>query len=201
MKTKSIILAGLLVLCCACVDDIDRTIFIPDDIDPNLPAYTEWGYNSFGAKYERLYFLADQSIVPCKITYRERRLHFSLLGVLKGDGYSGSENMTLTISFPSEPENEYRDLLALHERVTDLSDPSSCTVEIAKPDGAVMTVVPIEGNLTFRRVQLLRIDEKENRVILSGTFDIRFLTNDKPERITDGRFDVGIKPADFYSFD
>jgi hypothetical protein len=204
MKTNLLILASLFTLLCAC-SDIERTIFISDANDSNLPAYTEWGYNSFGAKYERLYFLVHKSIIPCKVTYREGTLHFSLTGVLSevmygNYGYFNSETMTLTVSFPSEPMYEYRDLLALHGRVIDLADTSSCRVEIDRTDKTGMTVAPIKGHLTFRRAQLLRIDEKENRVILSGSFDLQFLANDKPESITDGRFDVGIH-TEFYSLD
>ncbi|MDR1097165.1 MAG: hypothetical protein LBL57_03435 [Tannerella sp.] len=195
---KTFFYLNLLVLLCACAN-IDSTVFIPDGDDPNLPAYTEWGYNSFGAKYERLYFLADNSITPCKITYREGMLHFSLAGTLRADTYgSRFENMTLTVSFPSGPVSEYRDLLILHERSIDLS---SCSVDIEKSNSAGRTAVSsVKGHLTFRRAQLLRIDGEENRVILSGSFDMQFLTDGKPESITDGRFDVGIH-KDFYSFD
>jgi hypothetical protein len=195
---KTFFYVNMLVLFCACAD-IDRTIFIPDDDDPNLPAYTEWGYNSFGAKYERLYFLADNNITPCKITYREGMVHFSLAGTLRADTYGDySEEMTLTISFPSEPMSKYRDLLTLHERAIDLSD---CSVGIEKSNDRDRAVISsVKGHLTFRRAQLLRIDEEENRAILSGDFDIQFLRNGIPESITGGRFDVGIY-KDFYSFD
>jgi hypothetical protein len=204
MKTYLTLLAGLLVLFSAC-SDMERTIFISDDNDANLPAYTEWGYNSFGAKYERLYFLVCKSIIPCKITYQEGILNFSLTGTLSEDWYGdygrfNPETMTLTVSFPSEPMHEYRDLLALHGRVIDLADSSSCRVNIERTDKTGITVVPLRGHLTFRRAQLLRIDGKENRVILSGSFDLQFLTNNKPESISDGRFDVGIH-TDFYNFD
>jgi hypothetical protein len=184
---------------------MERTIFIRDDSDSNLPAYTEWGYNSFGAKYERLYFLVHKSIIPCKITYQEGSVHFSLTGILSEESYTYGdydrfypEAMTLTVSFPAEPMYEYRDLLALHGRVVDLADVSFCRVNIERTDKTGMTVAPIKGHLTFRRAQLLRIDEKENRVILSGSFDLQFLANGRPESITDGRFDVGIH-TDFYS--
>jgi hypothetical protein len=184
-----------------------RTIFIRDDNDPNLPAYTEWGYNSFGAKYEWLYFLVHRNIIPCKITYltyQEGRLYFFLTGILGEDAYGDydlfyPETMTLTVSFPSEPMYEYRDLLALHGRVIDPLTllPAECIERTGK---AGMTVVPIKGHLTFRRAQLLRIDEKENRVVLSGSFDLQFLADDKPKSITDGRFDAGIH-TDFYNLD
>jgi hypothetical protein len=56
----------------------------------------------------------------------------------------------------------------------------------------------VEGELHFKRAQLLSIDDQLNRVILSGTFDLRFLQSDFPTYISDGRFDVGITKNYFY---
>ena len=53
-------------------------------------------------------------------------------------------------------------------------------------------ITVLSGKLFFQRVQLLWINEKENRAILSGTFDLSFLLNRIPETLTEGRFDVGI---------
>jgi hypothetical protein len=54
--------------------------------------------------------------------------------------------------------------------------------------------------LYFKRIQLLSIDDIENRIILSGTFGIKFLKNGLSETISDGRFDIGITDRDFHSF-
>jgi hypothetical protein len=196
MKKYLFTIVSILFLLCACSEDeMDRTIFIPDENDNNLPAYSEWGYNSFGAKYERDYFLATNNLVPCKITYQNGRLNFSLIGRLSGN--STSAKMVLTFSFPTSSMTDYADLVSLNNTEIDLTD-ASCAVKI-ETDNAETTVIPQSGHLTFKRAQLLRIDDKEDRVILSGIFDIKFLINSRPETISDGRFDIGIN-KDFYSY-
>ena len=192
MKRYGLITIVLLSLYSCSYDLMDKTIFIPDDDDSNLPAYTEWGYNSFGAKYERSYFVAANHIVPCKIVYQDGILNFSLSG-RTGRGYDSSHydgEMTVVFSFPTAPMNEYRDLTALHQKEIDLTDPS-CEVKMTRNfQTEILTVV--SGRLTFKRAQLLRLNDKENRVILSGTFDVQFLRSDLPEVLSDGRFDLGI---------
>ncbi|MDR1610549.1 MAG: hypothetical protein LBS08_03460 [Candidatus Symbiothrix sp.] len=197
MKKYGLIAIFLLALCSCSEDVLEKTIFIPDENDSNLPAYTEWGYNAFGAKYERSYFLAANDIIPCKIVYRNGILLFSLSGYT-GTGYYNDERMTLTFSFPiSSPIREYSDLTALHNLEIDLTD-ASCEVKMEK-DNQEEIINLLSGQLFFKRTQLLRIDGKENRVILSGLFEVSFLNNGIPERISDGRFDLGIN-KDFYSF-
>ncbi|MDR3193955.1 MAG: hypothetical protein LBT76_01515 [Tannerella sp.] len=201
MKKYLFPLAGFLLLLCACAgEEMDRTVFIPDATDANLPAYTEWGYNSFGARYERNYFLVANSLVPCKVTYRDGVLNFSLTGRLAADAASNrydTEKMTLTFAFPSSHIGDFTDLVSLHGREIDLTG-DSCGVRMERED-LVALVRPVSGRLTFGRAQLLRIDDVINRVILSGTFEVKFLLNSRPETISDGRFDVGIRD-DFYSY-
>ena len=188
MKKYGFIATILLLFSCD-ADEMEQTIFIPDAINSELPAYTEWGYNSFGALYERAYFLATNDIVPCKITYQNGIMTFFLSGRVSSD-YSSRSNMTLSCSFPvNETMKDYKDLLALHQKEIDLTD-SACEVKITTNANTKITV--LSGKLFFQRVQLLRINEKENRVILSGTFDLSFLRNQLPEALTKGRFDVGI---------
>jgi hypothetical protein len=197
MKTYLSFVACILFVMCSGEDVMDKTIFIPDEKDANLPAYTEWGYNSFGAKYERLYFLATDAIVPCKVTYRGGMLNFYLSGELRASQYYEQENMTLLFSFPFPLTTTYADLVSLHEVQIDLAD-ASCSATMERNHSETV-LTPQSGRLFFKRAQLLRIDGEEDRVILSGYFDMQFLLNGKPERISDGRFDLGIN-KDFYYF-
>ncbi|MDR2915548.1 MAG: hypothetical protein LBV74_12060 [Tannerella sp.] len=173
-------------------DEMTRTIFIADKDNPMLPAYTEWGYNSFGAIYDRNYFLVSKTVTPCKITYDKGLLNFYLIGKLEHNG-----NMVLTFSFPASPMSRYKDLIALNNTTMNLPD-DNCTVTI-EINGNKNIITPMSGNLTFKRAQLLKIDGEENRVILSGLFELRFLRDGRPEAISNGRFDIGIN-EDFYSF-
>jgi hypothetical protein len=58
----------------------------------------------------------------------------------------------------------------------------------------------IDGKLHFKRFQLLKVDDKINRIILSGTFEVKFIKNGLPQTLSDGRFDMGITNRDFYSY-
>ena len=179
----------------SCVEDeMDRTIFIADESNPTLPAYTEWGYNSFGAIYDRNYFLVSRSVTPCKITYEKGMLNFYLIGKID---YDYNSSMLLKFSFPSRQMNHFNDLTALNKTTINLLE-DDCSVSI-EVDGNEDAITILSGNLTFKRVQLLKIDGEENRVILSGLFELRFLRKGRPETISDGRFDMGIN-KDFYCF-
>jgi len=175
---------------------LNRTIFIPDENNRNLPAYTEWGYNSFGAKYERSYFLASNKLIPCKILYRNDSLHFSLHGDF---GDKPHDKMSLIFSFPFETINNYKDLLKLHKKIIDIK--SNCIVKLIVNDHE-RTLNGASGELSFKRIQLLSVDDIANRAILSGIFEVRFLgSNQFPESFSDGRFDFGITDREFYFFE
>ena len=191
-KFSFILLISTLLLACS-KDEMDRTIFIPDETDGNLPAYTEWGYNSFGAEYEREYFLATNTIVPCKIVYKENKLQFLL------NGRVGYKEMSLIFIFPvAQACHNYDDLMQLDKVKIDLSS-YNCTVKMVQ-DGQETLLDGVKGELYFKRAQLLKIDDAVNRVILSGTFELRFLKNDFPTYISDGRFDLGITKNVFYAY-
>jgi len=191
-KINLFIIIGILLSSCETGDVMDRTIFIPDENDSQLPAYTEWGYNSFGAQYERNYFLASNQIVPCKMLYNNNQLQFSLIGTVN---YGG--NMTLSFIFPFAQISEYKDLVQLNKTEIDLSA-SDCTVKISENNNDTVLNI-LEGKLYFKRAQLLSIDDVVNRVILSGTFEFRFLQNDFPATMSNGRFDMGITKNVFYT--
>ena len=178
---------------------MDRTVFVPDEADASLPAYTEWGYNSFGAMYDiKHYFVVSNNIVPCKILHKDGRLRFTLNGVLKGIYYYESENVTLSFNFPYEKPTAYTDLLTLNDTNIDLTS-NDCVVTFIRGE-TERTLNIVEGFLFFKRAQLLYIDDVPNRIILSGTFELSFLENDFPTTISDGRFDLGITKNLFYAY-
>ena len=179
-----LIISALIVSCSS--DQMDDTVFISDENDRNLPAYSEWGYNSFGAVYERDYFLASNKIVPCKITYKNNQLQFLLSGLFAKD-----EPMALLFTFPAPEIPNIKELAQLHDYEIDLAN-SKVTVTMMREDEPTEILDVTGGILHFKRVQLLSIDDKFNRVILSGVFNVRFSLNDFPAAFSDGRFDVGI---------
>ena len=197
MKKICLILLTITLLVACSKDEMDRTIFIPDENDGNLPAYTEWGYNSFGAEYERTYFLATNSIVPCKIVYKNGELQFFLSGYIPDDYYY-HRTTTLVFTFPVEPMSNYANLMQLNNVKIDLAT-AGCTVKMVQNDNETILDV-VGGELYFKRTQLLKIDDAVNRVILSGTFELRFLKNGLPTSMSDGRFDLGINDKVFYAY-
>ena len=193
MKNYIVLAIIILFFSCGGGSEMEETIFIPDTNDKDLPAYSEWGYNSFGAMYERRYFFSTKDIVPCKVIYGNGKLTFTLSG-RTGLSYSSrgnGDNLTLSITFPvNTPINNYRDLLLLHQKIINLSD-SSCEVRMTS-NAIREELTGLSGELTFNRAQLLRINDVENRIILSGTFELLFWRNQIPEIMSKGRFDVGI---------
>jgi len=189
---KILLIITVCISICSCGyegSELNRTIFIPDENDHNLPAYTEWGYNSFGAVYERTYYLASEVYLPCKIMYRNDSLRLLLTGVLSESILP--KKLELLFAFPSEPVNSYNDLLPLHNRRVDLK--TETEVQMTTGDGVTNVLDIISGEFYFKRVQLLSVDEKENRVILSGTFYLTYRTdNGFSSSFSNGRFDFGI---------
>jgi hypothetical protein len=179
--------------------EMDRTIFIPDETHDELPAYTEWGYNTFGAVYDvRDYFVVSNQVVPCKILYKDGLLRFSLSGILQGNYYTVSEKVTLSFSFPLDRPANYADLLSLNNMKLEFPS-NDCTVKFTRGDNEKILDI-VSGNLYFKRAQLLYIDDAVNRVILSGTFELRFLEDDFPVAISNGRFDLGINDNVFFAY-
>jgi hypothetical protein len=190
----TIVIAAMLSACTTEDAQMDRTIFIPDQNDSQLPAYTEWGYNAFGAKIDRKYFLASNSILPCKVLYKDGSLRFSLSGIYNSYNYGGET--TLIFEFPLERIAEYSGLLILNDKNMELLSPE---IHVIMNND---TLNVVDGTLNFRRAQMLKIDDEPNRVILSGVFNFHYLdgVNPFPVNVSEGRFDMGINRDNFYAY-
>ena len=191
MKNYTFIFIFFSLLIVSCDKEVmNKIIFIPDEQDPYLPAYTEWGYNSFGAKYGSDYFLVSMSeyIKPCRIWYGNHQFQFELRGTI-----DNGEEMRLLFAFPSEPVTEYKDLVKLPKEPIILSDSNGCKAWINYTQ-----LQDLNGKLHFKRVQLLRIDGTMERAIISGTFELNFTKNGVNETISNGRFDLGITNKEIF---
>jgi len=189
MKKYSLIVILLLICSCSIVEDnFNKYIFIPDKEDPNLPAYTEFGYNTFGAKYGNSYFLSSSSS-SFGANYHNGILKLWLSG--RQESNANTVSMSLTFSFPSSPVYAYQDLVSLNGMTIDLTG-ASCNLIMSSGYQNEDTLIVTSGHLNFKQARILRIDNIEDRTILSGTFDAQFLRNGQPEGISNGRFDLGI---------
>ena len=118
---------------------------------------------------------------------------------------SGSEyrayddDMSLTIIFPRDSViDSCQKLYLLNGERIILTNPA-IKILVKNGDNALELVTDIRsGELFFKRVQMLYIDEKFEEAIVSGTFEIRYVKNGEKCELTDGRFDLGITPKLFW---
>jgi hypothetical protein len=192
-KSVSIFITIVLFAMAGCdpEHELTKSIFIPDPENPELPLYTEWGYNTFGAYYERAAFTSNSGDVPAKFTVQDG----STLFILEGNKTTGQyQHIRLGFILPTINPETYADLVSLHQASFDLTD---ITVFITIDEQTFPAEI-IEGNLQFVRTQYLIVDKKPTEVILSGVFDLKFTVDEIPITISEGRFDVGINDDNFF---
>lgn len=200
MKKYLLIILSLIssfLTSCMKENELKKSVFIYDPENTDLPAYSEWGYNTFGAYYEREIFVSNDGLVPAKIIVSDTSFSFLLDGQ-KGSSYyySGYSEMLITFTLSGFMPAHYTDLALLNDSVIDLTNPS-CYVFVTI-DTVKYTADILNGNLNFNRIQILQVDQQQVEAILSGYFDFKAIINNKPVTISDGRFDVGIGPDNFY---
>jgi hypothetical protein len=196
MKTiAALFLACAFILIQGCSKDyeLEKTIFYPDPEFPDLPIYSEWGYNTFGAYYDRQVFTSTKDIVPLKVIVKDGITSFRFSGRL---GYS--KEMTLTFTMNDFQPAIYQDLIALDKKTINLKEPAY-GVQI-KIDGKVQQMYLLGGKIDFVKAQNLIVDKKPEQVILSGTFEFQIVIDDEPFTISRGRFDQGISYDNFFRF-
>jgi len=197
MVTAALIFAG-----CSDEAELQKSVFIPDEDYPELPAYTEWGYNTFGAFYDRELFIYNAYEVPAKVVNTAGTTSFILngtRGLYYYDEYSaGNNSMSVSFDLIGFLPQAYTDLVVLNDSVIDLMNPD-CRVMVTM-NGQKYQEEIIGGTLHFKRVQNLLVDKKQVEVILSGTFEYQALMNDVPFSVSEGRFDVAVGKDNFYRY-
>ena len=193
------IIPFLLVVVFGCEQQtmLSESVHICDDENPKLPAYTEWGYNTFGANYDRSIFVYTEKEVPLKVISENSNLSLLFQGI-HGDNYYYSEDdyMALKFTFADSPVEAYQDLLVYNDTIIDL-ERDDVRVEIITHERQD-TLIILGGELNFKRSQKIFVDDVEQQIVLSGTFELQFLLNDIPSTMREGRFDLGIKGENFY---
>jgi hypothetical protein len=186
----SIILSVLMLISCEKSNDLNNSIFIPDSNNSELPKYSEWGYNTFGAFYDREAFISNSGVIPLKIFTEQGNTSFLFQGNL------GYDRMSMELIMPGFTPVSYTDLLTLNNNTYDLKAAAWNLKVII--DGDSKNIEILEGNIHFKRVQRLNVDEKEVQCIISGVFDLMLKVDGIPVKVTDGRFDAGIGNDNFY---
>ncbi len=187
--------------------ELEKSVYHADPDYPSLPAYSEWGYNTFGAYYERMLFVYNDNEIPAKFINTGGITRFILKGQLDQVNYnddpyyySGSNHPSMSITFelPGFSPQIYTDLLQLNDTIIDLTGPGCNVSAVIGNDSIDMQL--FNGNLQFKRAQHLLVDKASLQVILSGYFDFKALVQGEPISVSYGRFDVGIGDQDFYYY-
>jgi hypothetical protein len=197
---NSLIGIFILFISCSKETELKKSVFIPDEDYPDLPAYTEWGYNTFGAYYDRELFIYNESEVPVKAVNTGGKTSFTFKGQKGSSDYYSYDytDMSLIFDFIGFAPQSYSDLVVLDDISVDLTDPAckvSVLIDTSKYEADILN-----GTINFKRAQNLLVDKKEIEVILSGTFEFQAVIKGEPVSITLGRFDVGIGPDNFFMY-
>ncbi|MCW3789565.1 hypothetical protein [Plebeiibacterium sediminum] len=194
MKYIYPILFLLLVVLAGCSDDdlyLEESVFIEDPEVPGLPIYSEYGYNTFGVRYDRDVITNNTADYPLKVIVSDGSCSFNFNG--RKDYYN---DFNITLKLDNYLPNDEYDLLDLNNQVIDLTG-EQVDVEI-EDNGKEESVEILNGQFTFKKVQRLTVDEVESGVILSGVFDFKAIINGEPVAFSYGRFDVIISYSNFF---
>lgn len=194
------------MFCSSCdKDDLDRTIWIPDDTEPGLPAYSEWGYNTYGA-------YVNDAVLSCYQYSYDKWTHVvtddATLAISLGyfsltDGeYDDYSSDYVVFKFPYKRLNDFTDLGDLNDKRFDLTS-DGCQVLLKhemRTNGKGVEVRVTRGYIHIRRVQIVYLDGVLREAILSGVFDVSGVASvngrDVDINITKGRFDIGVSQSD-----
>src|SRR5690606_2939735 len=103
MKTTLLFAVVLTILLTGCTreTELQRTIFIEDPNAPGLPQYSEWGYNTFGAYFDRLPFVSTIDYVPARFIVDQGAATFQLEGVRNESSFGTyGERFVLSFTIP-----------------------------------------------------------------------------------------------------
>lgn len=178
----------------ACNDDsaLENSVYVHDPQNPGLPQYSELGYNTFGAYYDRQPF-TSASVVPVKVIVSGGVTSFAL------NGWMGNHDLSLSLQMSDFLPEDYTDLIGLDNVSIDLED-ENYTVILEK-DGLEEEAQILNGTFHFKRTQNLYVDRVLFGVVLSGTFEFQAIVDDEPITVSSGRFDVSVNEHNFYVID
>lgn len=171
--------------------DLQRSIFVRDIKYPDLPQYSEWGYNTFGAFINEDVFVSGAELwEPASVMQNDTAMILSFHGELRSQGRDTTDMiMYFTITRSSPVYAKF--LSGLDDSIIDLSA-SSNQAQIMT-DNSLFPVTITHGEIHFKRVQNLVVDMEPMETILSGTFEFEGNMDGNPVRVTLGRFDVGVR--------
>ena len=171
--------------------DLTTSVFIEDEVHEGLPKYSEWGYNTFGIYYGRQPFISNSQVVPFTVYVQENTTNFIFQGTF---GYSSSA--VLKIKFPGMTFNRYQDMMTLDGSKVNFKDAGARVTFTVNDQEQYLDI--INGEMEFKRLQRLFVDDEMEQLILSGTFSFSILDDEIPISFSFGRFDFGISELNFF---
>ncbi len=184
---------------------LDRNIWIEDPTSPDLPIYSEEGYNSFGAYINRFPFVGNANSLP-KIVIKKDTMLFSLEGIYKKTmNKHYYQNVTLEFkfvdNFSQQKLEKYTDLMFFNNYVLDFK--KTRTEITLKINDEKFNLKIIDGEVNFKKARKLFLDDEITKTILSGTFHFKALMEKNEDLITLklGRFDIGFGYDNYYYFE
>lgn len=197
MKTKLFLLAIVVALMgCSKENDLKKSVMIYDDEFTDLPAYSEWGYNTFGAYYDRDVFISNNQDVPLKIISQNGSMQMLFSGETNLNSWEPYASMTMKITFDTFSPQHFTDLLILNDSILDFTS-DDVHVEF-NLNGSIIDAHIISGGMHVKRAQQLFVDDELIEVILSGYFEFQMMVEDVPVSVSEGRFDCGIGQSNFF---
>jgi hypothetical protein len=196
---KNILLLIIILGVCACSNEteLQRSIFISDPDFPELPRYSEWGYNTFGAYYDRQAFISNDADVPLKVIQEDASTSFVFTGHL-GQTRELYNYFSLRIVLAEFNPETYDDLMVLHDTTLDLTDQAYEVIFNNRFETDTAEI--LNGTFQILRAQHLLVDEISQEVILSGVFEFQAIVNEMPVTVSNGRFDVGVGESNFFKY-
>lgn len=204
---KQLLICALAATLFACSEgsDLKKSIFVPDADDSKLPAYTEWGYNTFGAYTEGGKVFTFNNNIPLTISAQATCTELRFNGELYEEyGARSDEKRELIIrtmaiaNAAGIAPTSAEDLTLINGKTIKLDAASNDEVYVVRNGISHKIEIASGSSITFNRVQKIYIDKNYTQMIVSGHFKIIAKLPNTSFSFTDGRFDVGIK--DGYSF-
>jgi hypothetical protein len=187
---KLIILILTTLTVCGCIDPdpLHVSLFIRDKDYPELPQYSEWGYNTFGAYLNKDAFVSYGSY--CSVSMSDTSLVLYFNGQKRTERHDTTE-MAMNISIPFTAPDQVNILKVLNDTIFEMENTGTVITIQDYPDVAEKPLSITGGYLHFIRVQRLVVDNQPTEAIFSGVFEFTGELNGSSISFTHGRFDIG----------
>ena len=201
MKKHIIILAAALFALASCSkSDLKETVYQEDPDYPGLPAYSEMGYNIYGAYINDKVFHVSSNggNRPFYLVADREGLSMTFYGWREGI------NLNMTFTLPIDTTfvlDDYHDLIALEGMSFNIdTTATACQVKLEGLYAPQIASI-YSGRITFEKTQQVVVDKEDAEVIVAGKFQFRaFTPNGTQYDVVGGRFDLGVDNTNFVNF-